>query len=192
MANVAVCEEKSAEKKEEVAVEPKEADGGPDKKQDKRGIYSEGYGDFGGGGGDFGGHDWDSGHHDHDHHHVHHHEKTVHVIKKVPQPYPVVKHVPVPIHKTVSINSMIFFLPLNSSFLYDQFYPNRIRRTLSSRTTSYCAITRADSERETYKWENCLVGERCIHLLFIHIVLGLYTKANLDFHTKRKKIMKAI
>lgn len=83
LANVALCEEKAAEKKDEVAVEAK--DGGPEKKQDKRGIYSEGYGDFGG---DFGGHGWDSGHHD-DHHHVHHHhEKTITVVKKVPQPYP--------------------------------------------------------------------------------------------------------
>lgn len=94
VANVAFCEEKAAEKKDEVAAEAK--DGGPDKKQDKRGIYSEGYGDFGG---DYGG---GHGGWEHDDHHVHHHhEKTITVVKKVPQPYPVVKHVPVPVHKTV-------------------------------------------------------------------------------------------
>lgn len=94
-ANVAVCEEKAAEKKDDVAVEAK--DGGPEKKQDKRGIYGEGYGGFGG---DFGGHGYDFGHDDHHDHH-HHHEKTVTIVKKVPEPYPVVKHVPVPVHKTV-------------------------------------------------------------------------------------------
>lgn len=97
VANVAVCEEKAAEKKDEVAVEAEAKDGGPEKKQEKRGVFGEGYGDFGG---DFGGHGWDSGHDDHHHVH-HHHEKTITVVKKVPQPYPVVKHVPVPVHKTV-------------------------------------------------------------------------------------------
>lgn len=82
MANVAVCEEKAAEKKDEVAVEAK--DGGPEKKQDKRGIFGETYGSFGG---DFDGHGWDHDDH-HDHHVQHHHEKTITVIKKVPQPYP--------------------------------------------------------------------------------------------------------
>lgn len=97
VANAVLCEEKAAEKKAEVAVEPKD-EGGAEKKQDKRGIISEGYGDFGGGYG------WDGHHDDHhdDHHHVHHHhEKTITVVKKVPEPYPVVKHVHVPVHKTV-------------------------------------------------------------------------------------------
>lgn len=46
-----------------------------EKKHDKRGIYDEGYGDFGGGG--FGGYE-------EDHHHLHHHhEKTIVDVKKV-------------------------------------------------------------------------------------------------------------
>lgn len=46
-----------------------------EKKHEKRGIYDEGYGDFGG---DFG-HNFEE-----DHHHVHHHhEKTIYNVKKV-------------------------------------------------------------------------------------------------------------
>lgn len=46
-----------------------------DKKQDKRSVFDEGYGDFGG----------DYGHgYEEDHHHVHHHhEKTIVDVKKV-------------------------------------------------------------------------------------------------------------
>lgn len=64
-----LCEKQeaaAAEKKSEVT----------DKKHDKRGIYDEGYGDFGGGGW---GHDFEE-----DHHHLHHHhEKTIVNVKKV-------------------------------------------------------------------------------------------------------------
>lgn len=73
-----------------------------EKKQDKRGIYD--FGDYGGGGDS---HEW-SGHH---HHQPIHEEKTLTVVKKVPVPYPVVKHVkvehvkhiPVPVKVHVSI-----------------------------------------------------------------------------------------
>lgn len=69
----------------------KSASSGAEKKQEKRGIYGEGYGDFGGH------HGWEE-----DHHHVHHHhEKTIVNVKKVPVHYPVEHHVPVPVHKTV-------------------------------------------------------------------------------------------
>lgn len=59
----AVCEE---EKKESAVDE---------KKQGKRGIFDEGYGDFGGGdfGGGDSGHGWEDDHHHEHHHHV---EKT--------------------------------------------------------------------------------------------------------------------
>lgn len=87
-------EKKAAKVEEKKSVEPAAAD----KKQDKRGIFSEGYGhDFGGhdfGGHDFGGHQeisfghdfhgGDFGGHDFgDHGHHAHHEKTVTVVKKV-------------------------------------------------------------------------------------------------------------
>lgn len=108
-------DKKSAKEDTKKAVEPATAD----KKQEKRGIFGEGYGhDFGGH--DFGGHSY-GGHHeislghdfhghdfhghdfglDHGHHghHEHHHEKTVTVVKKVPVPYPVEKHIPVPVEK---------------------------------------------------------------------------------------------
>lgn len=92
-------DKKSAKEETKKAVEPATVD----KKQDKRGIFSEGYGhDFGGhdfGHHDFGHHDF-GGHHEislgHDFHghdfgghdfgdhgHHHHHEKTVTVVKKV-------------------------------------------------------------------------------------------------------------
>lgn len=94
------AEEKKAAKVEETkkSVEPATAD----KKQDKRGIFGEGYGhdfgghdfghhDFGGHheislghdfhGHDFGGHDFGGDHGHHGHHE--HHEKTVTVVKKV-------------------------------------------------------------------------------------------------------------
>ncbi len=91
-------DKKAAKEETKKAVEPAAT---ADKKQDKLGIFGEGYGhDFGGH--DFGGHDF-GGHHeislghdfhghdfgghdfggDHGHHHHEHHEKTVTVVKKV-------------------------------------------------------------------------------------------------------------
>lgn len=91
MASSVSCEaDKAAEKK---SVEPTAASEGADKKQEKRGIWGEGYGHFGGGGGGGGG-DW--GHHgwEEDHQHVHHHhEKTIVNVKKIAAPYPVEKQV---------------------------------------------------------------------------------------------------
>lgn len=78
-----LCEPEKAEKKSEKAIETNASEG--DKKQEKRGVFGEGYGDFGG---EYG-HGWEE-----DHHHVHHHhEKTIVNVKKVPAPYPVEKHV---------------------------------------------------------------------------------------------------
>lgn len=59
--------------------EQKTTDNDAQRKHGKRGIFDEGYGDFGG---DFG-HDF--GHNfEEDHHHVHHHhEKTIVDVKKV-------------------------------------------------------------------------------------------------------------
>lgn len=71
-----ICEEKTEKKADEKAVEPA---GGAEKKQDKRGIFGEGFHDFE----DHGG--WDIGHDDHHIHH--HHEKTIYNVKKVPVPY---------------------------------------------------------------------------------------------------------
>lgn len=106
-------DKKSAKEETKKAVEPAAAD----KKQDKRGIFGEGYGhDFGGhdfGHHDFGGHEISLGHDfhghdfgghdfggDHGHHgHHEHHEKTVTVVKKVPVPYPVEKQIHVPVEK---------------------------------------------------------------------------------------------
>lgn len=60
-----LCEKQQAEEKSDVG----------EKKHEKRGIFDEGYGDFGG---DFG-HSFEE-----DHHHVHHHhEKTIVDVKKV-------------------------------------------------------------------------------------------------------------
>lgn len=83
--------------KEKSAAEEKSDLEGADKKQEKRGVWDEGYG-FGG---DYGhghghGHGWEEDHHVH-----HHHEKTIIDVKKIPVHYPVEKHVPVPVHKTV-------------------------------------------------------------------------------------------
>lgn len=90
MASSVSCEaDKKAEEKK--SVEPTAAASeGADKKQEKRGVWGEGYGHFGGGGGDgWGHHGWEE-----DHHQVHHHhEKTIVNVKKIPAPYPVEKHV---------------------------------------------------------------------------------------------------
>lgn len=65
MVSSVLCEKQSAAEKVDNA----------EKKHDKRGIFEEGYGDFGGG--DFGGYE-------EDHHHLHHHhEKTIVDVKKV-------------------------------------------------------------------------------------------------------------
>lgn len=116
-----LAEEKKAAKVEETkkSVEPATAD----KKQDKRGIFGEGYGhDFGGH--DFGHHDF-GGHHEisagHDFHghdfghdfggdHHHHHEKTVTVVKKVPVPYPVEKVYFKNLYCGALIKGLYFFL----------------------------------------------------------------------------------
>lgn len=81
-----LCEkqEAAADKKSDVAAET-------DKKHEKRGIYGEGYGNYGGhdfGGHDFGGHDFGGHEIEQDHHHVHHHhEKTIVNVKKVLQSF---------------------------------------------------------------------------------------------------------
>lgn len=96
--------EKKAEKKVEAekSVEPEAADS---KKQEKRGLYEFGGHDFSDGGfGGYGGHDFggqlsyggDHGHHAH-------HEKTVTIVKNVPVPYEVVKHVPYAVEKKVPV-----------------------------------------------------------------------------------------
>lgn len=89
-----------AEKETKAVEDEKKSDAaanGPEKKQEKRGIFGEGYGDFGGhyGGGHYGGGHYGGGHGwEEDHHHLHHHhEKTIVNVKKVPVPYPVEKHV---------------------------------------------------------------------------------------------------
>ncbi|GLV40460.1 hypothetical protein CBL_04260 [Carabus blaptoides fortunei] len=61
------------------------------KKQDKRGLFGLGHGDFGGASLDLGG--GDGGHHHHEH------VKTVVVEKKIPVPYTVTKHVPYSVEK---------------------------------------------------------------------------------------------
>lgn len=85
------AEGKAEPKAEKKSIEVTAASEGAEKKQEKRGVWGEGYGDFGG---DWGHH----GHHGHhgweDQHHVHHHhEKTIVDVKKIPAPYPVEKHV---------------------------------------------------------------------------------------------------
>lgn len=93
LASSVLCDADKAEKKSiEVSAAASE---GAEKKQEKRGVWGEGYG----GGDDWGHHGWEE-----DHHHVHHHhEKTIVNVKKIPAPYPVEKHVHVPVHKTVHV-----------------------------------------------------------------------------------------
>lgn len=94
MASSVSCADDKAEKKS-IEVTAAASDGA-EKKQEKRGIFGEGYGHFDGG--------WGHGGWEEDHHHVHHHhEKTIVDVKKVPAPYPVEKHVHVPVHKTVHV-----------------------------------------------------------------------------------------
>lgn len=123
MATVTYAEEK-ASAAAPVSVENKaEASDKPaDKKQEKRGIFGEGYGHSYGYGGhgssglsgyglddhsslSFGGHGLGDVH-GHgiyggldDHHHHHHVEKTLTVVKNVAVPYPVEKHIHVPVEK---------------------------------------------------------------------------------------------
>lgn len=89
---VAQCDDEkkteNTETKVENTADSKADSSTAEKKQDKRGIYD--FGDFGGGGSS---HEW-SGHSGH-HHHPIEEEKTLTVVKKVPVPYPVVKHVKV-------------------------------------------------------------------------------------------------
>lgn len=97
LASSVSCAEEKAEKKS-VEVEAA-ANEGAEKKQEKRGVFGEGYGHFDGGWGDHGHHGWEE-----DHHHIHHHhEKTIYNVKKIPAPYPVEKHVHVPVHKTIHV-----------------------------------------------------------------------------------------
>lgn len=105
----AADESKESLKKQKKASEPETS---ASKKTEKRGLFDIGdYGghDFGGhsfgghslGGHSFGGHYGGEYHHaapvaDYGHHgHHQHHEKTITVVKNVPVPYPVVKHIPV-------------------------------------------------------------------------------------------------
>lgn len=73
MAGISLCLVSSVlcEKQQGVAEKADDAE----KKHDKRGIFDEGYGGFGG---DFGGYE-----EDHHHLHHHHHEKTIVDVKKV-------------------------------------------------------------------------------------------------------------
>lgn len=134
------CAEEKASAAAPAAVEKKDesVDKTADKKQEKRGIFGEGYGQsygyggghsYGGGHG-YGGHGLSSlgglglddhsglsygGHglgdlHGHgayggldDHHHHHHVEKTLTVVKNVAVPYPVEKHIHVPVEKVLKL-----------------------------------------------------------------------------------------
>ncbi|KAI4473103.1 hypothetical protein M0802_016312, partial [Mischocyttarus mexicanus] len=79
----------SGESKESESSEDSAATGA-EKKTEKRGLVHS-YGDFGGGGGGGGGGSDGGGGGSYDHHE---HVKTVTVVKKVPVPYEVTKHVP--------------------------------------------------------------------------------------------------